>query len=247
MLTDRVRAAHGDVWQAQGRLRATLGGGAAEWPGIRLMASGIAVPQWNNADVTDPAAVDIDAVRSWYAERGVPWGVRVPAGMSWPHGRLLFTKRNMGVLARDVRLLPEAAGLAVTEVGPADLDDFVRVDATAFAEDDPGPTREWTRPLVGAPGFRLLLARLDGLPAGVVCGVRTSGLAGESVGVLGLGVLASARRRGLGTALVSHALRWGLDTGADLAWLNPDTDGAAALYARLGFEETGGFDVYVDN
>lgn len=246
-LTSRVRAAHGDAWQAQGRLRAGLGGGAEEWPGIRLMASGIAVPQWNNGDVTDPDAVDIDAVRGWYADRRVPWGVRVPAGARWPYGRLLFAKRNMGVLADDVRLPTDPAGLEVAAVGPGDLEDFVRVDAAAFDEDDVGPTRAWTRPLVDAPGFRLLLARLDGEPVGVVCGVRSSGRGGESVGVFGVGVLAAARRRGVGAALVVHAVRWGLATGADLAWLNPDTDAAVRLYARLGFEETGGFDVYVDN
>lgn len=211
------------------------------------MASGIAVPQWNNGDVTDPDEVDVDAVRTWYADRGVPWGVRVPSGLRWPYGRLLFAKRNMGVLADDVRLPADPAGLDVSVVRQDDIEDYVRVDAAAFDEDDTGPTRQWTRPLVGAAGFRLLLARLEGEPVGVVCGVRSAGRGGESVGVFGVGVLATARRRGVGAALVAHAVRWGLGTGADLAWLNPDTEAAVRLYSRLGFEETGGFDVYVDN
>lgn len=204
-LTRRVRSAHGDAWQAHGRLRATSGGGAEEWAGIRLMASGIAVPQWNNGDVTDPHEVDIDAVRAWYADRGVPWGVRV---------------------ADDVRLPADPAGLDVSVAGPDDIEDYVRVDAAAFGEDDTGETRMWTRPLVGAAGFRLLLARLEGEP---------------------VGVLATARRRGVGAALVADAVRWGLGAGANLAWLNPDPEAAVRLYSRLGFEETGGFDVYVDN
>jgi hypothetical protein len=34
--------------------------------------------------------------------------------------------------------------------------------------------------------------------------------------------------------------------GAELAHLHPDSDSAARLYARLGFVETPGLDVYVD-
>ena len=43
-----------------------------------------------------------------------------------------------------------------------------------------------------------------------------------------------------------HLVRWARAEGADLAWLNPDDDRAARLYARLGFREVAGFDVYVD-
>jgi predicted GNAT family acetyltransferase len=34
--------------------------------------------------------------------------------------------------------------------------------------------------------------------------------------------------------------------GAELAHLHADTPAAARVYARLGFEDTGGLDVYVD-
>ena len=37
-----------------------------------------------------------------------------------------------------------------------------------------------------------------------------------------------------------------LDDGATLAHLSPDTEDAARVYARLGFVETPGFDIYVD-
>jgi len=92
-LTHRVRTAHGDAWQEQGRLRIPYGGAAAELPGIRLMASGLPHPQWNNGDVTEAAAVDIERVREWYAELGMPWGVRVPSDQTWSLGRHLFAKR----------------------------------------------------------------------------------------------------------------------------------------------------------
>lgn len=83
-LDERVSAAHGDAWQAEGLLRRPLGGGAAELPGIRLIASGLPHPQRNNGDVNDPAPVPIEEARAWFAARdrgaGVPWRVRVPAG-----------------------------------------------------------------------------------------------------------------------------------------------------------------------
>ena len=61
-----------------------------------------------------------------------------------------------------------------------------------------------------------------------------------------MGVLPEHRRRGIGAALTGHLVRWARDEGADLAWLNPDDDRAARLYAGLGFAEVPGFDVYVD-
>src|SRR4051812_25374271 len=72
-----VRAAHGDAWQVLGVA------GTADLPGVRLSASGLPHPQWNSGDVDDPGLVDVDAVRRWYADRGVPWGLRLPAGAPW--------------------------------------------------------------------------------------------------------------------------------------------------------------------
>ncbi len=249
-LTGRVHAANGDTWQAQGRLREGLGGGAAELSGIRLMASGLAHPQWNSGDVVDPAVVDIESVRAWYAARDVPWGVRVPVGLRWPYGRKVVAKRNMGVLAADLRLTAPPPQVEVRTLRADDLDPFVSIDAEAFDDDNPHALRAWTAPMVGADGFLPVLAHLAGEPVGVACGVLTDdagGAGGTSIGVFGVGVRPAARRQGIGAALTTYLLRWGLASGADLGWLNPDTEEAARLYASLGFEETGGFDVYVDN
>src|SRR4051794_3418686 len=71
--TTWVRDAHADAWQ-------TLSTARHELPGVRLSATGLLHAQWNNGDVDDPTRVDIDAVRSWYAALGVPWGMRVPEG-----------------------------------------------------------------------------------------------------------------------------------------------------------------------
>jgi ribosomal protein S18 acetylase RimI-like enzyme len=240
--------AHADLAEREGRLREPGGGGALRLPGIRLMSSGLRVAQWNSADVTeddDVASVDIAVVRRWYAGRGVPWGVRVPQGMRWPYGRKLLTKRAMALAPTELVEPAEPAGVLVRPAGPDDLDDYARVDAAAFDE-ELGPTTDYARPMLGADGFRPVLATVEGVPAGVGYGVLSAGAGGPSVGIFGVGVLPEHRRRGIGAALTVHLVRWARDEGADLAWLNPDDDRAARLYARLGFREVAGFDVYVD-
>lgn len=244
-LTDRVRTAHGDAWQLEGTLRTAYGGGVAALPGIRLMASGIPAPQWNNGDVTDPALVDLDAVRQWYGDLRVPWGVRVPLGAQWPHGRHLFRKRCMAVPIGDFRPAPTGSAVEVVAAGPDDLPRFATVDAEAFGSALDLALR-WVQPHLTEERVVNAMALVDGEPVGVATGVRTSGAGGECVAVFGVGVLPGARRRGIGALLSTYALGWGFASGADLGWLNPDTDEAARLYERLGFVETGGFDIYVD-
>src|SRR4051794_26880816 len=98
-LTRRVRAAHADAWELQGRVRKPFGGGAARIAGARLMASGIPQAKGNNADVTD-ASVDVGAIRWWSGARGVRWGMRVPVELELDGGEPLFVKRCVAVLPR---------------------------------------------------------------------------------------------------------------------------------------------------
>ena len=249
VLDQRVWSAQGDAWQAEGRLREPLGGGAAELPGIRLMASGLPHAQWNNGDVTDPGRVDIEAVRAWYAGRahgtGVPWGVRVPAGMPFGHGRYLFRKRCMGLVCSHFIPAAPVAGLRIRRATPSDAQAVAGIDASAFG----GPmalTRPWGEPQLGAAGFTVALAEFDGDPVGIATAIVTDVRAGPAVGLFGVGVLDRARARGVGSAATSWLLERAFDRGADLAHLNPDTAAAARLYGRLGFTETRGLDVYIE-
>jgi len=248
-LDDRVRTAQGDAWQAEGRLRANVGGGAAEFPGVRLMASGLPHPQWNNGDVTDGAVLDVGAVRAWFAERafgaGVPWGVRVPEGATFSHGRWLFRKRCMALQRFALRPFAAPPGIEIRCALRNDIEVIASIDAQAFA----GTVDEnlpWVAPHVGATGFSVALALQAGRAIGIATAIRTDGRAGPSVGIFGVGVLADARRRGVASTLASWLLVQAFAGGAELAHLNPDSDAAANLYARLGFVETGGFDIYAD-
>jgi ribosomal protein S18 acetylase RimI-like enzyme len=240
-----IRAAHADAWEAHGRYRAGDGGGAERMAGIRLMATGLPHPQWNNGDGEDGAAVDIDAVRAWYAERRVPWGVRVPAGMRWPHGRHLFRKRLMGLAAERFVPATPPADVTLRVAGAEDIDGVLAVDTIAF-EEPVEVERGWIAPLLTQPGMTVCLAEIGGEPVGAGNALRSDGDAGAALYVAGIGVLPAARGRGIGAAVSSWLVERGVAGGAALAHLHPDTDEAARIYTRLGFVEVDGFDVYVD-
>jgi ribosomal protein S18 acetylase RimI-like enzyme len=240
-------AAHADAWATLAAAHRATGGATAELPGVRVMATGLAHPQWNSGDVHDPAAVDVAAVRTWYAERQVPWGLRVPAGASWPHGRHLLTKRLM--VRRSGAALEAAPvdGLVVREAGPADLDGVLAVDSAAFGTDG-AQTRPWLGPLLAptADGVTVAVGAHAGEPVATAYSVLADGWAGRTLYVAGVAVVAEARRRGIGSALTAWLVDRGLSAGARWAHLSPDTDDAARLYARLGFVEVPGLDVYLD-
>jgi GNAT superfamily N-acetyltransferase len=244
-LSARVQAAHGDAWQVQGRMREPYGGGALELRDIRLMASGLPHPQWNNGDVTGPDP-DLDGARAFYGERAVPWGVRVPISIAWRGGgRWLFRKRLMGLPPEQFRPAQPVDGLTVRSAGPDDLDAVLHVDATAF-EADPADERPWIEPHLHAPPVTVALAERAAEPVATAYALRSDGRAGPALYVAGVAVLPSARRRGIAAAVSAHLLTVGFDAGARLAHLHPDTDEAARVYERLGFVAVTGFDVYVD-
>jgi GNAT superfamily N-acetyltransferase len=251
-----VRTAHGDAWQGEGELRASLAGGVGTVRGARLMASGIARPQWNNADFDDPARADVEAMSEWYAgrtvgDRPVPWGVRVPAGADWPHGRFLFRKRLMGLaldgFGRQSSNSPSGGQnrVVIRPAGRPDLEAVLRVDSIGF-DTDPEVSRPWLEPHLGAANVVVAVAELDGEPVATAYTLRTDGRAGPALYLAGVTVVPAARRRGIAAMTSAWRLARGAAAGARLAQLHPDSDEAARVYARLGFVEVGGLDIYVD-
>ena len=225
--------------------RSAFGGGAVRLPGVRLMASGLPHPQWNNGDVTEPGAVDLEAVGRWFADKGVPWGLRVPQGVRWPHGRHLFGKRLMGLDVDAFRPAAVPDGVTLRMAGPQDVDAVLSVDTVAF-EESVDVEQPWVEPILSQPGAAVCLAERDGTAVGCGHCLVTNGDAGPAVYVAGVGVLPEARGCGVGAAVSSWLVQHGADAGAAMAHLHPDTDAAARIYARLGFVEVDGFDVYVD-
>jgi ribosomal protein S18 acetylase RimI-like enzyme len=241
---DAARLGHGDAWQALGRIHAARGRGrVAQVPGGLLMASGLPVPQYNNVDVTDPDMIDVADVARWYADLGVPWGARVPAGSAWAHGRLLFRKRLMALATDDLRRPDPDPRVAVLPARPADLDAVLRLDVAAFGDGGDAQQR-WLEALLDSSAATVVVATWEGHPAGTGYAVATEGFAGPAVYVAGVGVDPGFRRRGIGAALSSYLV---VQAGPGrLAHLHPDSEEAVRVYERLGFREVPGFDVYVD-
>jgi ribosomal protein S18 acetylase RimI-like enzyme len=239
----RVWAAQGDAWLARGRVFETSGGAVAELPGVRLMASGLDQPGRNGGDVHEPAVVDMDEVRAWFVERRVPWGLRVPAGQSWPHGTRLLRQRCMALAPDAFRRAELPAGTTVRPAVLADIETVAELDARAFGGRS-ADSKPWMAPTLGSAGFRVGIASLGGVPVATATTVATDEWGGPAVGVYGVAVLPEARRRGIASALSGWLLEQAFAEGAAFAHLNPDTEQAAGLYRRLGFVEMPGFDIY---
>ena len=244
MLDARVRTAHADAWAAEGVLREPYGGAVATLRGIRVMASGLAHRQWNGADVTGPYS-DLEGARAFYAERGVEWGARVPAGLPFKAGTHLFTMPLMGLLAGGLQAAPVVDGLQIRQAGPEDLETVLYVDTTAFGSDR-DLYRPWTEPHLSAERITVAVASLDDDAVGTAYCLRSDGPAGPAAYVAGVGVLPTARRRGVAAAMSGWLVAQAFAEGARLAHLQADSDEAARVYARLGFSPTGALDVYVD-
>jgi GNAT superfamily N-acetyltransferase len=239
-----VRAAQADSLAVQGELRKAVGGAVAAPRDLLLMAAGFEAPGVNSGDVTGPEP-DLEAARAFFGERGVSWGLRVPEELPWRRGRKLFNRRLMALERGAFRPAPAVPGLAVRRGGPEDLRSVLHIDSTAFGLDVDDNTR-WLEPLLSAERATFALGELDGEPAGTAYTLRSDGPAGPCLYLAGVAVLPDARRRGVGAAISSWLIARGLAGGAELAHLNPDTDGAARLYGHLGFVELPGYDIYVE-
>jgi GNAT superfamily N-acetyltransferase len=240
----RVRTAHADARAVEGTAREAYGGGAVTLSGIRAMASGLPQAQFNSAVVTGPN-VDLDGARAFYAERELPWGALVPAGMAWGAGQQVHSLALMGVSRGGLQRPPEVPGLELRTAEPDDLETVLRVDTTAFGS-DPDEFRPWTEPHLHGGPFTAAVAELDGEPVGTAYTVRSAGPAGPAIYLAGVAVLEPARRRGIAAAMSAHLLDRGFAEGARLAHLHADTEAAARVYARLGFSPAGALDIYVD-
>jgi hypothetical protein len=240
---ERVRAAHADAWEAEGRARVASGGGAARVRGARLMASGLPFPKWNNADVTG-ADLDVAAVRRWYAQRAVPWGLRVPVELAVDLGRPLFVKRCFGLRRPEFRPAMPPPGLLPRRAGGTDSGGwFAAAEAAAFG-DPVEVAAAWVGPVFGCRGFEHWVAQRDGEVAAVATAVWSEGDAGPAVMLTGLGGLegAAAVLPALAGAVLAHAFEaqpqvlahCHAEPGEDVSWL-----------ATLGFSEVPGLLVRV--
>lgn len=222
------------MWQLEGGLRA----GAAELRDVRVSSSGLPPVSWNNGDVHGPDP-DLAAAREFFG--GLKWGMRVPAGERFPHGRLKFRMPLMALERPAFAAAPEVPGLELREATAEDLETVVALDTAAFGDGDADLARRWFPAHFEAPEIRTVLGVVEGEAVATAFTVRTDGWAGPALYLGGVGVLPPYRGRGIGAGVSS----WLLEDPFELAHLWPDTAQAARLYGRLGFRHASALDVYV--
>ncbi|WP_142592395.1 GNAT family N-acetyltransferase [Pseudorhizobium endolithicum] len=117
-----------------------------------------------------------------------------------------------------------------------DIGRFIDV-SLSLAGEDPGlkPALAEVLTAIKPPTGLFMIENAEGAPLAVALCVQDNDLAG----VLGFSVSAGQRRQGLGTEILSSALRWARISGARTAWLQVVTDNepALALYRKFGFQD----------
>jgi ribosomal protein S18 acetylase RimI-like enzyme len=209
------------------------------------MASGLPFAYLNAGCVTDPVRADLAEAQAWYRSRDLPWGAIVPSGSPWPHGRFLMTHQVMAVEAESFVPAQVPLGLVLRKAEANDVGVVALVDADAFGTDSEA-SRAWMEPHFGFDEAVVALGELDGVAVATGYTLLCDGDAGQTLYLGGIAVLPAARRRGIAAALSSWLLWRGFEAGARLAHLQADSEAAGRVYARLGFEECDGIDIYVD-
>ena len=127
----------------------------------------------------------------------------------------------------------------VTVSTAEEVSDFEAVSVRGFGnEDDRVVPGTYHPPAVLADeAMTMFVGRVDGRPVAAATGYRTE----HVVGVFGVTTIASARRRGYGTAVTRAALLVDADLPAILA---PSPE-AVNMYTRLGFDRVGELSIWI--
>jgi ribosomal protein S18 acetylase RimI-like enzyme len=241
--------------EAERQRRANVPGAEVmEIDGLLLAFANVPDPPVNSALVisepSDPPAA-IAAAEGEFRARDRVFGMDVAVGRHPSVDRairsagfsLLFSWPAMAVRVHDLpeRSLPE--GVRVEPVNDARGTSAVaRVERTVLdpADVESGseiPERFYGPASNGGEGARTFVAWEGDEPVGIA----SAHLRGGAVGILGVGVVPGARRRGIASALSVIAAR---TFPADLAWLHAG-EGAVSVYEQLGFREVAEWEVWV--
>lgn len=124
----------------------------------------------------------------------------------------------------------------IRRVGPGDLQLVLGSGHLFDAPPHPG----WTEDFLSRAGHHLLLADVDGVPAGFVTGVEIAHPdKGIEMLLYELGVDEAFRRRGIGRALVEELKTLARDVGCSGMWVPVEqrNDVATALYRATGADD----------
>jgi ribosomal protein S18 acetylase RimI-like enzyme len=240
-LRDRVALGLRSAWLRQAGW--TDLGGVARFDGILVTLTGLPEPTLNAGFVESPPAdpgAALRAAEAWFEANGQRVGLDLERGR---HPAVERAAARLGLspaVARPgmARAIPRASaapsppGVSIRAVRDGtDLDAVRTIQREVFGLLPEVATGFLPPVAVRTPGFRLLLATLDGEPAGSA-GVH---LDHGAAGIMGVATRPAARRRGIGTALTIGCLARAADEGCDLAWLQSEP-AARTIYDRLRFE-----------
>lgn len=211
--------------------------------GQQSITTGLVHPAWRRRGIGGHAF-------DWARDLAGPAGLIAETEALGDGAHALYLSRGLSqVLAEDVMQLAASAqpppshppaGLTLSRWGQAEPARFYAVYQAAFRDRPgfPGWTQvRWIQWLSEDEDFRpecTLLATLDGADAGFI--------AGEAAGwITQMGVVPSARGRGIGARLIGEAVRRMRSGGETSITLNVNVDNppAAALYRRVGFTRIG--------
>jgi GNAT superfamily N-acetyltransferase len=230
--------------------RGVQGGLIHERGGVTVFTTGIPIPLFNGAFLTQMASggepeSELRHAVSLLAAAGVPWRLHVAeplvdlvapraaqVGLVKSHGvpgMLLAPLRPLGASDNGAPPLPPGAEIEVVRTA-AGLREHT--DAAAAGFEMP---RDAVAPL-GAPAFLDLpdltyyLARVGGVPAATAMRLTSHGIAG----VFTVATLPAYRRRGLGAAITWRAAMDGAQEGCIASYLQASPMGFP-VYSKLGY------------
>lgn len=245
------RLALGLVHVERTRLVKVVGAEVLEIDGLVLSFTNQPEPSLNSTVVArEPvdAPLALARAREAFAARGLPLGIGMQAGR--------HPSVDRAVRAAGLRRILERPGMVASldtlrdAVPPSDVeirevrdqggaDGLVRVDLDAFGGDPRVAKAVHGAGAFGVPGKRAFVAWREDAPVGAASGFLHEG----AVGIMGVGVIEAARRRGVGAAITAAAAR--AFAGADLAWLQPSPM-ALGMYRSLGLREVSRWEVWVE-
>ncbi|MEU6364434.1 GNAT family N-acetyltransferase [Streptomyces sp. NPDC046931] len=179
----------------------------------------------------------LTAVRRWYAARGLPAYVQAATGAEGAQ-ELLCAELEARGWTREV-----TAGLWTGGLAPVADRETSGVELSRTA-DEAWLARYHRRPGLSDVALRVLgsgpsvwFATVPGAQGGPPAAIGRCVVDGRWAGFAAVEVDPEQRRRGLASAVMAALARRALDEGASAAWLQVETDNAAAraLYTRLGF------------
>jgi ribosomal protein S18 acetylase RimI-like enzyme len=244
------RVALGLVDMERKRRRHVIGGEVLEIDGLVLALSNLPDPALNSIVVERPPRDPARALReaeAAFAERDLTLGIDLQVGRHPPLDQAvreaglarLFERPALAVATAALDRSSDPDGVDIEPVANArDVEALVAVGVDAFDDDPATGAAFYGAGATGIEGMEPFVAWEGKRPVGIATGYLHDG----AVGVMGVGVVRSARRRGIGSALTLRAAH--AFPEADVAWLHP-SDEALSVYRRLGFEPVSRWEVWV--